>query len=158
MILTQDEPENGVTPHLEQAGHSCCIANNGQEAIEMQDKAPADLVFMDIETPIKNGLEATKAIRQKEYTSSRLSVPIIGLSGNVRLEHQHEALENGMTAYLTKPYDKKKLLETIAKREEKLKAATPFWSKKKLVFATAIVGAVATGVTLAVKGSRKNAL
>ncbi|MCE3238441.1 MAG: multisensor hybrid histidine kinase [Gammaproteobacteria bacterium] len=100
---------------LQQAGHICHVANNGQEALEMHGKIPIDLIFMDIEMPIKNGLEATQAIRQKEQASSLCTrIPIIGLSGNARSEHREEALGVGMDAYLTKPYDKEKLLEMIA--------------------------------------------
>jgi PAS domain S-box-containing protein len=104
---------------LEQAGHTCHVASNGEEALETYANIPLDLILMDIEMPIKNGLETTHAIRQKERASSHPPIPIIGLSGNARSEHQEEALSVGMDAYLTKPYDKKKLLETIAHHASK---------------------------------------
>ncbi len=195
---------------LQQAGHICHVANNGQEALELHDKIPIDLIFMDIEMPVKNGLEATEAIRQKEQVSLCPPTPIIGLSGNARLEHQQEALDVGMDAYLTKPYDKEKLLETIAhyvpsaspvavttvftfppaaipsplglfrgvsssftilpadakeeqetalvsteiKKKEKSKDVTSFWNKRNVGLAVATIGALAMGVTLAVKSDR----
>jgi PAS domain S-box-containing protein len=103
-----------LVKQLKQAGHICYVANNGQEACEIHGKTPLDLIFMDIEMPVKNGFEATQAIRQKEQAFLRPPIPIIGLSGNARLEHKEEALSMGMDDYITKPYDREKLLETIA--------------------------------------------
>jgi signal transduction histidine kinase/ActR/RegA family two-component response regulator len=103
-----------LVKQLQQAGHMCYMANNGQEALEIHSKIPLDLILMDIEMPVKDGFEATQAIREKEQASSCLPIPIIGLSGHARLEHKEEALRIGMNAYLTKPYKREKLLETIA--------------------------------------------
>jgi PAS domain S-box-containing protein len=117
ILIAEDNPINQkiLVKQLQQAGHSCHVAHNGQEALEIYNQIPLDLILMDIEMPVKNGFEAAQAIRQKEQVSLCLPTPIIGLSGNVRLEHEEEALRIGMDAYLTKPYDKKKLLEMIAR-------------------------------------------
>jgi signal transduction histidine kinase/CheY-like chemotaxis protein len=102
-----------LVKQLQQAGHICYVANNGQEALEIHDTIPLDLILMDIEMPVKSGLEATQVIRHRERASSS-PIPIIGLSGHACSEHQQEALDVGMNAYLTKPYEREKLLETIA--------------------------------------------
>lgn len=100
--------------NLEQAGHSCEIANNGKEAYEMAEKTSYDVVLMDVEMPMMDGLEATKLIRQKEREQKKAPVPIIGLSGNAREEYIATAQQAGMNDYLTKPYERTVLLEKIA--------------------------------------------
>ncbi|MCD6039074.1 MAG: multisensor hybrid histidine kinase [Gammaproteobacteria bacterium] len=116
ILIAEDNSINQkiLVKQLQQAGHICYMANNGQEALEIYDQISLDLILMDIEMPVKNGLQATQIIRQRERASSSSPLPIIGLSGNARLEHQQEALDSGMDAYLTKPYEREKLLEMIA--------------------------------------------
>eukprot|EP01113_Clastostelium_recurvatum_P018526 TRINITY_DN2183_c0_g2_i1.p1 TRINITY_DN2183_c0_g2~~TRINITY_DN2183_c0_g2_i1.p1 ORF type:complete len:1075 (-),score=310.05 TRINITY_DN2183_c0_g2_i1:910-4134(-) len=78
--------------------------------------SPFDLVFMDIEMPVMGGLEATQRIRDIERThgvGQGECVPIVGLSGNAREVHINEGLASGMQQFLTKPYQKENLLETI---------------------------------------------
>lgn len=99
---------------LEQAGHSCEVANNGKEACEMVDKTPYDIVLMDVEMPVMDGLEATKLIRQREQEQRKSPLPIIGLSGNAREEYIATATQAGMDDYLTKPCERSVLLEKIA--------------------------------------------
>jgi PAS domain S-box-containing protein len=99
---------------LEQSGYKCQIANNGQEATIAQEGKRFSLIFMDVEMPVMNGLEATHRIRKsEEEKKEKLPVPIIGLSGNARQEQMNEAKSSGMTDYLTKPYDKDVLLSKI---------------------------------------------
>lgn len=102
---------------LEQAGHSCEVAKNGKEAcemVEMVEKTPYDIVLMDVEMPVMDGLEATKLIRQRELEQRKAPIPIIGLSGNAREEYIATATQAGMNDYLTKPCERNVLLEKIA--------------------------------------------
>ncbi|MEN2283695.1 response regulator [Algoriphagus sp. SE2] len=85
---------------LDQLGYSFDEARNGLEALEMVIKNDYDLVLMDVQMPVMNGLEATKKIREKP---SKKKLFIIGLSANVFDEDQKKALESGMDDYLTKP-------------------------------------------------------
>lgn len=100
--------------NLEQAGHICEVANNGKEAYEMVEKTPYDIVLMDVEMPVMDGLEATKLIRQREREQKKTPTPIVGLSGNAREEYIATAKGAGMNDYLTKPYERSVLLEKIA--------------------------------------------
>lgn len=68
--------------YLQNAGHFCTVASNGLEALEQYQKFKFDLIFMDIEMPGMNGLDATQEIRKLEANSNRPPVPIVGLSGN----------------------------------------------------------------------------
>jgi signal transduction histidine kinase/CheY-like chemotaxis protein len=98
---------------IEQAGHRCTVANNGQEALNQTEKTPFDLIFMDIEMPVMGGLEATRNIRAREKQGGMAETPIIGLSAYARPEHKEEARQAGMNDYLTNPYEKEKIYAAI---------------------------------------------
>ena len=98
---------------IEQAGHRCEVANNGQEALNQCEQTPFDLIFMDIEMPVMGGLEATRNIRAREKQRGMAETPIIGLSAYARPEHKEEARQAGMNDYLTKPYEKEKIYAAI---------------------------------------------
>jgi PAS domain S-box-containing protein len=123
---------------LEPLGYTCSLASNGQEAVNSfvthnissrsngenainsspskPFSLPIDLILMDIEMPVMDGLEATLIIRDKEKEQSEpvRPLPIIGLSGYARSEQAKIAKQNGMTDYLIKPPDRKELFDKIA--------------------------------------------
>ncbi len=99
---------------LKQAGHTCEVANNGQEAVDKWAAASFDLILMDIEMPIMGGLEATKTIRQREQLLNRVvRTPIVALSAFTSSEFIKQAHEVGMQDYITKPYEKEKIYQAI---------------------------------------------
>ena len=73
-------------------------AKNGQEAVEMAEKNTYDIVLMDIKMPIMDGLEATKAIKEKFP-----NLPIIALTANAFDSDRQLALEAGCNDFLSKP-------------------------------------------------------
>lgn len=85
---------------LNQLGFSYEIAKNGLEAVQMVEKNGYDMVLMDVQMPVMNGLEATQAIRKLALIKQPA---IIGLSANVFDEDHISAIEAGMDDYLTKP-------------------------------------------------------
>jgi CheY-like chemotaxis protein len=97
---------------MEDKGYSYSTANNGQEALKQCEVCSFDLIFMDVEMPILNGILATQQIRRNEKWNS---VPIIGLSGNVSVEQIQRGLDAGMNDYLKKPYEKKQINQIIEK-------------------------------------------
>jgi CheY-like chemotaxis protein len=87
------------------------IAHNGQEAIDMIQENEFDIVLMDVQMPIVDGLEATKYIREElKYTT-----PIIGLSANAMREEVEICKQAGMNDYLVKPYSERALVEVMRK-------------------------------------------
>ena len=90
-------------------------ATNGQEAVEkVKNSMPGhyDAVLMDIQMPMMNGYEATKAIR--ELNNPELAkIPIIAMTANAFDEDKKAALEAGMDGHIAKPIDMGKLLETL---------------------------------------------
>ena len=85
-------------------------AKNGQEAVEMAEKNTYDIVLMDIKMPIMDGLEATKAIKEKFP-----DLPTIALTANAFDSDRQLALEAGCNDFLSKPVSSDLCLQTIKK-------------------------------------------
>ena len=83
-------------------------AKNGQEAVEMAEKNTYDIVLMDIKMPIMDGLEATKAIKEKFP-----NLPIIALTANAFDSDRQLALDAGCNDFLSKPVSSDLCLQTI---------------------------------------------
>ena len=83
-------------------------AKNGQEAVEMAEKNTYDIVLMDIKMPIMDGLEATKAIKEKFP-----DLPIIALTANAFDSDRQLALEAGCNDFISKPVSSDLCLQTI---------------------------------------------
>lgn len=102
ILLAEDNDLNLqlMTLMFEQLGFQFEVAKNGIEVLDQVKKQAFDVILMDVQMPIMNGLEATREIRKMEGSDH---VIIIGLSANVFEEDQKKALESGMDDYLTKP-------------------------------------------------------
>ena len=96
---------------LEKAGHDIDTAQNGAEAVAATLETPFDLILMDIQMPIMDGYQATRAIRgQNEHNSA---VPILALSANAQAQVQSKVSASGMNGFVVKPIDFSILFETI---------------------------------------------
>ncbi len=93
------------------------MADNGLQAVEMASRGNYDLILMDIQMPEMNGVDATKRIRQFRGPDT----PIIAITANAVLEELDSYMKEGLTDYLTKPFDEKRLIQKI---REHLPAAT----------------------------------
>ena len=93
--------------------YSLDMAENGQVAVEMFQAVRYDLVFMDVEMPVMNGITATQAIRQWEQEEDLDPIPIIALTSHDQKEKLLETLDAGCTAHLIKPLTKEAMLKTI---------------------------------------------
>jgi len=88
-------------------------ASNGKEGLELMKHQVFDIIFMDIQMPVLNGIETTKAIRNESIGDNQQSIVIIGLSANSFREDIQKALEAGMNDYLSKPAKKESILEIL---------------------------------------------
>uniref|UniRef100_B8HP17 histidine kinase n=1 Tax=Cyanothece sp. (strain PCC 7425 / ATCC 29141) TaxID=395961 RepID=B8HP17_CYAP4 len=108
ILVAEDNTTNQqvIRLMLQQLGYAADLVANGQEAIQALNQQPYDLLFMDLQMPIMDGLSATRQIRQ----SMGPDPWIIGLSANAFADTQAEAFVAGMNDYLTKPLK----IETLA--------------------------------------------
>ena len=93
-------------------GHDTTLAHNGQEAVDWFGRASFDLILMDMQMPVMDGLDATQRIRQQEADNpARGRIPIYALTAAALPEERAAGLAAGVDGYLTKPLNKKELLE-----------------------------------------------
>jgi signal transduction histidine kinase/CheY-like chemotaxis protein len=102
-----------VLEMLEETGVDVDVAINGTEAIEQVKRHHYDLILMDIQMPVLNGYEATRAIRalQGEYES----IPIIAMTAHALEGDSGKSLDSGMNFHISKPFEPESLIETIAR-------------------------------------------
>ncbi|MBF0197253.1 MAG: ammonium transporter [Planctomycetes bacterium] len=95
-------------------GYKAHLAVNGLKAMELMQKAPYDLVFMDLQMPEIDGFEATKIIRKNEqHEGKQFPTTIIALTADARADCQKQCIEQGFDAYLSKPITKDILMQTL---------------------------------------------
>jgi CheY-like chemotaxis protein len=87
---------------LERRGHTVVLAKNGREALAALERAPFDLVLMDVQMPEMDGLEATAAIRARERDTGA-HIPIIAATAHAMEGDQQRCLAAGMDGYVSKP-------------------------------------------------------
>ncbi len=112
VLIVEDSPTNQMLIDLllKKLGLQTDLAQNGLEAVQKTDKKRYDVILMDILMPIMNGYEATRQIRIKG-----IHTPIIALTACAMKGDDEKCFAAGCNAYLTKPADRKKLVETLAK-------------------------------------------
>ncbi len=102
---------------LEESGFSVETVADGCDAVEAFAKHPPgyyDLVLMDIQMPVMNGYEATRAIRSLDRPDAKI-LPIIALSANSRDEDKRMSIESGMNYHIAKPFDVVQLIASVNK-------------------------------------------
>jgi signal transduction histidine kinase/ActR/RegA family two-component response regulator len=104
VLIAEDNPVNQrvATAMLKRRGHQVTIAANGAEAVRMVAEQTFDAVFMDVQMPELDGLEATQAIRRAEAGTGR-HLPIIAMTAHAMNGDRERCLAAGMDDYLTKP-------------------------------------------------------
>lgn len=112
ILLVEDIETNimVMSDYLENLGYTIISAANGQEAIARAQEHSPDLILMDIQMPVMDGLEATRRLRADPRF---VSVPIIALTALAMTGDQERCLEAGATAYISKPIKLKQLSAMI---------------------------------------------
>ena len=104
-----------LTELLKIEGAECVICENGKrilEAFEQSVPGEYDMILMDVQMPVMNGYEATKAIRRSSHELAK-TIPIIAMTANAFSEDIQHSLAAGMNAHISKPVDMKMLKKTI---------------------------------------------
>jgi signal transduction histidine kinase/ActR/RegA family two-component response regulator len=105
VLVVEDHPVNRMILEawLGSAGHASVSAENGQVAVAMAEVQTFDLIVMDVNMPVMDGLTATRAIRAGD--GANRETPIVVLSASARSEDHVAGLDAGADAYLNKPID-----------------------------------------------------
>jgi signal transduction histidine kinase/DNA-binding response OmpR family regulator len=128
VLLVEDNEFNRevATGLLEDAPVTVSAADNGEIAIRMLNETSYDLVLMDMQMPVMDGLTATRAIRQN---SKLKDLPIVAMTANVMAGDREKCLEAGMNDHLAKPIEPDKLFEVLVRWIPRCRApATSFAS------------------------------
>ena len=120
ILAVEDHPVNQklIQTFLTQFGAQVLTADNGEQAVQCIQEHPAtDLIFMDIQMPVKNGMEATAQLRSLGYTGV-----IIACTANTDASDFNLYLNNGMDDILTKPFKRKNIQDMLKKWEKRLRS------------------------------------
>jgi signal transduction histidine kinase/CheY-like chemotaxis protein len=104
ILLAEDNAVNQmvVTRMLNKRGHKVTVVDNGRQAVDAVAAGAFDMVFMDVQMPELDGLEATQVIRKGEAGTAR-RIPIVALTAHAMKSDRDRCLAAGMDGYLTKP-------------------------------------------------------
>jgi PAS domain S-box-containing protein len=116
ILVAEDNSANQalISYVLESLGVKYDIADNGQIAVDCYKENQYDLVLMDINMPVMDGIDAFKTIREYENQNGLRSVPIIALTANAIKGDREKFLSLGMTEYLSKPLEVEKLKKVFS--------------------------------------------
>jgi len=117
ILMAEDSKVNRLLVHayLKDLGYRLDDAENGAIAVAKVTAGTYDLVLMDMQMPVMDGLEATRTIRKWERQRGSSRIPIIALTASALDEDVRQALEAGVDVHLGKPIRKVALLATIKK-------------------------------------------
>ena len=121
ILLVEDQLVNQkvAVKTIQGMGHGVVVAENGQEGIEAFMKDSFDLVFMDVQMPVMDGLAATAVIRELEAKEKRPRTPIVAFTAHAMEGDKERFLAAGMDDYVTKPLSRKALARIMEKTQEK---------------------------------------
>ena len=123
ILLAEDNHPNRLvaTALLKSAGYGLEIVGNGREAVEAASSGRFDIVLMDVNMPVMDGLEATRQLRAVDATKH---MPIIGLTANAMTADRQNCLAAGMSEHISKPIDWDQLLALLGRLEGELYGAS----------------------------------
>jgi signal transduction histidine kinase/DNA-binding response OmpR family regulator/HPt (histidine-containing phosphotransfer) domain-containing protein len=115
ILVAEDSPDNRllVQAYLKGTLHTVTFVEDGQAAVEQFQAGNFDLILMDVQMPVMDGLAAARAIRLTEREGGLIPVTIVVLTANARPEDIKASQEAGCNTHLSKPISKQKLLAAI---------------------------------------------
>jgi two-component system, sensor histidine kinase and response regulator len=136
ILVAEDDPVNQmvIKTILARYGHSAVMAANGMEAVRAwQDRtASFDLVLMDVQMPVMDGLEATARIRQLE-AGSGFHVPIAAITAYARSEERDRCMKAGMDDFVGKPFQPEDVASLIERLTAQSKDVAPVDDRKEYI-------------------------
>jgi signal transduction histidine kinase/DNA-binding response OmpR family regulator len=113
VLIADDNPINQrlTTALLESAGHTAAVAENGRKAVEAVGRARFDIILMDVQMPVMDGIQATGLIRAMQPPTR--DIPIVALTADALRGAEDRYRSVGMDGYLSKPLSAKALFEML---------------------------------------------
>ena len=130
ILVAEDHPVNQLLVRrlLDKQGYRVRVASDGREALTALESDPFDMVLMDVQMPVMNGLEATREIRRREEASGG-HIPIVAMTAHALKGDRERFLAEGMDGYVAKPVIAEELLAVINSfannARPKIKTAAP---------------------------------
>ena len=117
VLAADDVPQNLELLQLLMArrGHTMTAVADGAAVVEMAARQDFDLILMDFQMPVIDGLRATRLIREQAEAAGRARIPVIAMTASVLAEHRRAAAEVGMDGFASKPVDWTALSHEIAR-------------------------------------------
>jgi len=115
LLLAEDDAVSMLSFRrmLEKAGHRVDVAENGRRALTLLAERNYDCILMDIQMPVMDGVEATRAIRTRPDLQEKAGTPIIAMTAYAMAGDREKFLDAGMDGYVGKPVDLEELEKTI---------------------------------------------
>ncbi|MCH8506294.1 MAG: response regulator [Ectothiorhodospiraceae bacterium] len=113
VVLIADDSDDTralVQLQVERTGARTVLARNGREAVDMMEKEPVDLVLMDVQMPVMNGVDAMRTIRSRGYDQ-----PMLAMTAHVMDRDRVRIREQGFDGFLGKPLDNRVFFATLAR-------------------------------------------
>lgn len=132
ILVAEDNPINQklITTILGQQGYDVTTAENGQIAVDFYEQDTGfDIILMDIDMPVMDGITATRVIKEIDRRDKRLFTPVIALTARAMAGDREKILSAGLDAHLSKPVDREFLLQTLDQflkmKDQRNKMAAP---------------------------------
>ncbi|MBF0589095.1 MAG: response regulator [Magnetococcales bacterium] len=116
ILLVEDSEDNRqlIDAFLKKTAHRLDMAVDGQQGVNRVKKRRYDLILMDMQMPVMDGYQATRAIRRWELDNALNPTPILALTAHALEGDAEKSIEAGCNEHLTKPIKKKRLLQKVA--------------------------------------------
>ncbi|MDO9478838.1 MAG: response regulator, partial [Pseudohongiella sp.] len=122
ILLVEDNPMNQMlaVKILQNDGHIVDVADNGLEALQKTGQREYDLILMDLQMPVMDGLEATRRIRESEQHTGK-HLPVIAMTAHALPEVKDSCIEAGMDDYIAKPVRRADLIAVLTLTADRFK-------------------------------------
>lgn len=112
ILVAEDNPmiQKMISKVLQEIGFEVDVVENGATALRLLKKHKYSVFITDLNMPIMDGFEAVEKVRSE----LKLGMPIIGISSNILTEERKKCLDAGMNEYISKPFEKKEIINTLS--------------------------------------------
>jgi CheY-like chemotaxis protein len=120
-LVVEDDEMNRLAASrmLRKVGYAVLEAGNGEQALELLARHAVDVILMDVQMPVMDGLEATRRIRNDDTGRYDPTVPIVAMTAYAMTGDRERFLDAGMDDYLAKPVDVREMLNCLKRAVEK---------------------------------------